>query len=37
LKLSSGVLKDQSALDAWWATERQKLIAALQTGPIQIN
>jgi hypothetical protein len=37
LKLSSGVLKDQSALDAWWATERQKLIVALQTGPIQIN
>jgi len=37
LKLSSGVLKDEAALDAWWAAERQKLAAALQTGPIQIN
>lgn len=37
LKLSSGVLKDEAALDAWWATERQKLAAALQHGPIQIN
>ena len=37
LRLSSGVLKDQSALDAWWASERQKLITALETGPIQIN
>jgi hypothetical protein len=37
LKLSSGVLKDEAALDAWWAAERQKLAAALQRGPIQIN
>ena len=37
LKLSSGVLKDPMALDAWWALERQKLLAALQNGPIQIN
>jgi hypothetical protein len=37
LKLSSGVLKDAAALDAWWAAERQKLTAALQHGPIQIN
>jgi hypothetical protein len=37
LKLSSGVLKDPAALDAWWAAERQKLAAALQNGPIQIN
>ena len=37
LKLSSGVLKDAAALDAWWAAERQKLEAALQSGPIQIN
>jgi hypothetical protein len=37
LKLSSGVLKDEAALDAWWAAERQKLAAALQNGPIQIN
>jgi hypothetical protein len=37
LKLSSGVLKDAAALDAWWAAERQKLAAALQNGPIQIN
>jgi hypothetical protein len=37
LKLSSGVLKDEAALDAWWAAERQKLTAALQNGPIQIN
>jgi hypothetical protein len=37
LKLSSGVLKDEAALDAWWAAERQKLAAALQHGPIQIN
>ncbi len=36
LKLSSGVLKDPTALDAWWAAERQKLLAALQNGPIQI-
>jgi hypothetical protein len=31
------VLKDEAALDAWWAAERQKLVAALQSGPIQIN
>jgi hypothetical protein len=37
LKLSSGVLKDEAALDAWWAAERQKLAAAMQNGPIQIN
>ena len=37
VKLSSGVLKDAAALDAWWAAERQKLAAALQNGPIQIN
>ena len=37
LKLSSGVLKDEAVLDAWWAAERQKLAAALQNGPIQIN
>jgi hypothetical protein len=37
LKLSSGVLKEPAALDAWWAAERQKLLTALQTGPIQIN
>jgi hypothetical protein len=37
LKVSSGVLKDEAALDAWWATERQKLAAALGNGPIQIN
>jgi hypothetical protein len=37
MKLSSGVLKDAEALDAWWAAERQKLVAALQSGPIQIN
>jgi len=37
VKLSSGVLKDPAALDAWWAAERQKLLAALQNGPIQIN
>ena len=37
LKLSSGLLKDEAALDAWWAIERQKLVAALQQGPIQIN
>jgi hypothetical protein len=37
LKLSSGVLKDAAALDDWWAAERQKLTAALQHGPIQIN
>jgi hypothetical protein len=37
LRLSSGVLKDEAALDSWWAAERQKLVAALQSGPIQIN
>ena len=37
LRLGSGVLKDAAALDAWWAAERQKLLAALQSGPIQIN
>jgi hypothetical protein len=37
LKLNSGVLKDEAALDAWWAAERQKLTASLQNGPIQIN
>ena len=37
LKLSSGLIKDEAALDAWWAAERQKLAAALQNGPIQIN
>jgi hypothetical protein len=31
------VLKDAAALDAWWAAERQKLVAALQHDPIQIN
>jgi len=37
VKLSSGVLKDPAALDAWWAAERQKLLATLQNSPIQIN
>jgi hypothetical protein len=37
LRLSSGVLKDAEALDAWWAAERQKLATALENGPIQIN
>jgi hypothetical protein len=37
LKLSSGVLKDEAALDAWWASKRQELLTSLQTGPIQIN
>jgi len=37
VKLSSGVLKDGAALEAWWAAERQRLLAALETGPIQIN
>jgi hypothetical protein len=37
LKLSSGVLKDEAALDAWWATERQRLADVLTNGPIQIN
>jgi hypothetical protein len=37
LRLSSGVLKDEAALDAWWAAERQKLVGPLQSGPIQIN
>jgi hypothetical protein len=37
LKLSSGVLKDPAALEAWWALQRQKLLAALENGPIQIN
>jgi hypothetical protein len=37
LKLSSGVIKDAAALDAWWAAEREKLADALQNGPIQIN
>lgn len=37
VKLSSGVLKDSAALDAWWAAERQKLQQDLQHGPIQIN
>ena len=37
LKLSSGVLKDEAALDAWWASKRQELITSLQNGPIQIN
>jgi len=37
VKLSSGVLKDPTALDAWWAAERQKLMGSLQNGPIQIN
>ena len=37
VKLSSGVFKDPAALDTWWAAERQKLLAALQNGPIQIN
>ena len=37
LKLNSGVLKDPAALDAWWADERQKLVAALENGPIQIH
>lgn len=37
LRLNSGVIKDAAALDAWWAAEREKLAAALQQGPIQIN
>ena len=37
VKLSSGVLKDSAALDAWWEAERQKLQQDLQHGPIQIN
>ena len=37
LKLNSGVIKDPAALDAWWADERQKLVAALENGPIQIH
>jgi len=37
LKLSSGLLKDAAALDAWWATERQRMADALTNGPIQIN
>ena len=37
VKISSGVLKDSAALDAWWAAERQKLQQDLQDGPIQIN
>jgi hypothetical protein len=37
LKLSSGVLKDEAALDAWWASKRQELLTSLQNGPIQIN
>jgi hypothetical protein len=37
LKLSSGVLKDEAALDAWWASKRQELLASLQNGPLQIN
>lgn len=37
LKLSSGVLKDEAALDAWWVTERKKLAAAVNKSPIQIN
>ena len=37
VKLSSGVLKDSAALDAWWEAERQKLQQDLQNGPIQIN
>ena len=37
LKLSSGVLKDEAALDAWWASKRQELRTSLQNGPIQIN
>ncbi|MFN5116901.1 MAG: BREX system P-loop protein BrxC [Cyanobacteriota bacterium] len=37
LRLNSGVIKDAAALDSWWAAEREKLAAALQQGPIQIN
>jgi hypothetical protein len=37
VKLSSGVLKDEAALDAWWAAKRTELTAKLPQGPIQIN
>ena len=37
VKISSGVLKDEAALDAWWAAKRAELITKLAQGPIQIN
>ncbi|MCT0213654.1 MAG: BREX system P-loop protein BrxC [Cyanobium sp.] len=37
VKLSSGVLKDEAALDAWWAAKRAELLLKLPQGPIQIN
>ena len=37
VKLSSDVLKDEAALDAWWADQRQALLAKFQDGPIQIH
>ena len=37
VKLSSGVLKDEAALDAWWAAQRTELLLKLPQGPIQIN
>jgi hypothetical protein len=37
VKISSGVLKDEAALDAWWAAKRAELITKLPQGPIQIN
>ncbi|TGH18408.1 MAG: hypothetical protein ERJ68_09060 [Aphanocapsa feldmannii 277cI] len=37
LKLSSGVLKDEAALDVWWDSKREELLTKLQQGPIQIN
>jgi hypothetical protein len=37
VKLSSGVLKDEAALDAWWDAQRAELVTKLPHGPIQIN
>ena len=37
VKLSSAVLKDEAALDIWWADQRQALLAKIQDGPIQIH
>ncbi|MCY4331069.1 MAG: BREX system P-loop protein BrxC [Cyanobacteria bacterium MAG CAR1_bin_15] len=37
VKLSSDVLKDEAALDAWWADQRQALLSKFQDGPIQIH
>jgi hypothetical protein len=37
VKLTSGVLKDEAALDAWWAAKRAALLTKLPQGPIQIN